>query len=264
MKDKFAASFRSFFRDDSSQNHFVIDIALFLLIFFSVVTVVLESVVSFHNEYRLWFSYLEWTFTIIFTAEYLLRVYFSKKSIKYIFSFMGLVDIVSILPSYLSLLMGSGCELLALRALRFLRIFRILKLRRYISASKNLEEAIVASIPKIIVFMFSMGVLILCLGTAMYLIEGEDNGFTSIPKSIYWAIVTITTVGYGDVVPKTVLGQVLSSVVMMLGYGILAVPTGIVSAEFTAAVNKSSCQCGEVEHLSDSKFCHSCGSKIKN
>lgn len=242
------------------------DVLLLIIILISVLVVVLESVDSLRSAYFIWFSWLEWGFTIIFTIEFLLRIWCINHPKTYILSFFGVVDIISILPSYLALFITGTTGFMIIRALRLLRVFRIFKLAQFIGESKQLLSALKASLVKISVFIGSILVLVILLGTVMYMIEGGLNGFTSIPKSIYWAIVTLTTVGYGDIAPQTTLGQVVASVIMILGYGILAVPTGIVTGEIIRQdkkTNTQSCiECGYENHDNDAKYCKKCGFKI--
>lgn len=242
------------------------DLILIWFILLSVLVIALESIQTLRNEYGPIFFFLEWFFTIIFTIEYLLRILCLKKARNYIFSFYGIIDFLSILPTYLSLFIGGAHSLMVIRILRVSRIFRLLKLTRYTSEAKILSRALRASRHKITVFLVSVLSLVILVGTAMYLIEGESAGFTSIPRSMYWAIVTMTTVGYGDLVPQSDLGQALASFLMITGYGIIAVPTGIVTAEIaTAQKEETTKTCPSCLHegLSlDSKFCKFCGSKL--
>lgn len=217
------------------------DILLILLILFSVFSVVLESVESYREKYQTIFNFLEYTFTLLFTIEYFLRVFITKKKNQYIFSFFGIVDLLAIIPSYISFFAPGIQSLLTIRAFRLIRIFRILKLSRYNDAGNILIESLKASKAKIIVFLWFVFSLAIIFGTIIYLVEGKESGFTSIPRSIYWAIVTMTTVGFGDIVPRTNFGQFLSAFLMILGYGIIAVPTGIVTAEITKSNEKKKC-----------------------
>ncbi|MFT6930764.1 MAG: voltage-gated potassium channel [Sediminicola sp.] len=232
----------------------------------------LESVPWVDKNYHTFLNISEWTITILFTLEYILRVISIRKPKTYIFSFFGAVDLLSTLPKYLSLLFIGSQYLTAFRILRLLRIFRILKLARFVGASNNLARALNASKTKILVFVFFIIIVSILLGTVMYIIEGPEHGFNSIPHSVYWTIVTLTTVGYGDISPETPLGQLLASLIMIIGYGIIAVPTGIVSAEYTSEMNKKdttdrgrSCSTCSTEVLrNDAKFCRICGSKLND
>lgn len=242
------------------------DVILLSLIILSVSLVILESVSSIRDSYHDLFVHAEWIFTIIFTLEYLLRVFSSPRPIKYITSFYGIIDLLAILPTYLSLLSDQGAFLLTLRVLRLLRMFRIFKLGRYLKEAAILVRALRMSIHKIVVFFGVVLTLVLILGSLLYLIEGEENGFTSIPQSVYWAIVTITTVGYGDITPATVLGKILASIAMLTGFSIIAVPTGIISVEISKAVKTSAKQeertcghCGHRQHDADALHCKACG-----
>lgn len=245
------------------------DIILLWLIILSVTVVILESVSSLRESYHDLFMDVEWIFTIVFTLEYFLRIYTSPKPLKYITSFYGIIDLLAILPSYLGLLFDTSTFLLTIRALRLLRMFRVFKLGRYLKEAAILVKALQLSIRKIVVFFGVVLTMVLILGSLLYLIEGEENGFTSIPQSIYWAIVTITTVGYGDIAPATVLGKILASIAMLTGYSIIAVPTGIVTIELGRAVkseknsNSKSCRnCSHDNHDSDAVYCKICGSKL--
>lgn len=246
------------------------DIALIIAILFSIILVMLESVESFDAKYHNFLNISEWAITILFTLEYIARLVVINKPSKYIFSFYGIIDFLATIPKYLSVIFVGTQALIVLRALRLLRIFRILKLTRYLGASLNLTTALKASKTKILIFLFSVIVLTIILGTIMYLIEGPENGFTSIPISMYWAIVTLTTVGYGDLSPSTPFGQFIASFVMILGYGIIAVPTGIVTSEMSKQdakihTNTQSCpNCLEDTHLDDAEFCHKCGQKLND
>jgi len=246
------------------------DIALIMAILFSIILVMLESVESFDAKYHNFLNISEWAITILFTLEYIARLVVINKPSKYIFSFYGIIDFLATIPKYLSVIFVGTQALIVLRALRLLRIFRILKLTRYLGASLNLTTALKASKTKILIFLFSVIVLTIILGTIMYLIEGPENGFTSIPISMYWAIVTLTTVGYGDLSPSTPFGQFIASFVMILGYGIIAVPTGIVTSEMSKQdakihTNTQSCpNCLEDTHLDDAEFCHKCGQKLND
>lgn len=245
------------------------DIVLLIAILASVASVMLESVPFIDEKYNRELNYIEWVITLLFSAEYILRIISIKQPLKYIFSFYGIVDFLSTIPKYLSLFFVGTHHLAALRALRLLRIFRILKLARFVGESNNLIRALRASRAKIGVFLFFVVILCTILGTVMYLVEGGENGFTSIPRSIYWAIVTLTTVGYGDISPHTPLGQFIASVVMILGYAIIAIPTGIVSSEMTKLnevnLNTQSCpNCSYEGHDDNATFCYHCGNKLNN
>ncbi len=244
------------------------DVLLIVSILLSVLTVMLESVsairLSFVHELHL----IEWFFTILFTIEYILRLICVGRPLKYATSFFGIVDLLAVLPTYLGLLFPAGHYLTVVRILRVLRIFRILKLAHHLGEAKLLMEALQASRRKITVFVFTVMTIVVIVGSLMYVIEGEENGFTSIPRGIYWAIVTLTTVGYGDVSPKTDLGQALASVVMIMGYAIIAVPTGIVTAEisqqtFLRNISTQACpECSLDGHAPNAKFCKFCGGKL--
>ncbi|ARV13849.1 ion transporter [Polaribacter sp. SA4-12] len=245
------------------------DVILLIAILASILLVMLESVESFDAKYHNFLNISEWVITILFSLEYIFRIISIKKPLKYIFSFYGIIDLLSTIPKYLSLFFIGGHHLAALRALRLLRIFRILKLARYIGASNKLLIALKASRAKIAVFLFFVIILCVILGTVMYMVEGAENGFTSIPRSVYWAIVTLTTVGYGDIAPHTPLGQFIASIIMILGYGIIAIPTGIVSSEMTKTndkkvhTNTQSCpSCLAENHKDGAEFCYKCGSKL--
>jgi len=244
------------------------DVLLILAILMSVVVVCLDSVREYRTEFGPQFLALEWVFTVLFTIEYILRILCTGNPWGYIRSFYGLIDLFAVLPTYLSLLFPGTQYLVVLRILRVLRIFRVLKLVTYVSESMVLMKAIRASRRKITVFLFAVLTLVVLLGSLVYLIEGEENGFTSIPTSIYWAIVTLTTVGYGDLSPKTGLGQTLAAVAMILGYAIIAVPTGIVTVEMSRAgtvrMTTQVCpNCGVEGHDEDARFCKSCGASLE-
>lgn len=241
------------------------DVVLLILIVVSVLVVILDSVASLNARFGLYFYYAEWFFTILFTLEYMLRIITTKHPSKYIFSFYGIIDLLAILPTYLSLILRGTQFLLVIRMLRLLRVFRVLKLARYVGASAVLAIALRNSRHKIIVFLEVVLTLVVIMGSLMYLIEGPANGFTSIPLSIYWAIVTLTTVGYGDIAPQTFLGQSLASVIMIIGYAIIAVPTGIISVEMSKAsdTNTQVCEnCHSKFHDDDAKFCKNCGEEL--
>ena len=242
------------------------DLLVIWLIVLSLVVVMLESVREIREHYGRALFYAEWFFTILFSVEYLLRLLAVKNPLRYALSFYGLVDLLAILPTYVSLLVPGTQYLLTIRILRLLRIFRILKLTEYISEGKIITTALVASRRKISVFLVSVLAIVTVVGATMYVIEGEEHGFTSIPTSVYWAIVTLTTVGYGDLSPKTALGKTLASIVMILGYAIIAVPTGIVTAELTRKSKQVSTQvcpeCHAQDHDADAVFCKYCGTKL--
>ena len=242
------------------------DLLLIASILLSVVVVSLDSVEYYNDKFGALLYILEWFFTILFTLEYILRIYCIGKPVLYIRSFFGIIDFLAIIPTYLSIFVPASRYLSVIRILRVLRIFRILKLILYIGEANLLMKAMVASQRKIVVFLFSILVLVSIFGSVIYLIEGEANGFTSIPQSIYWAIVTITTVGYGDIYPQTALGQLLASFAMIIGYATIAVPTGIISAEYTNITHKVNtlvCSgCSSEDHEDDASFCKSCGTDL--
>lgn len=247
----------------------IFDLIIIIAILFSILLVMLESVNELDAKYHNFFNISEWVITVLFTIEYIVRIISVKKPKSYIFSFYGIIDFLSTIPKYLSLFIGGAHALVALRALRLLRIFRILKLVRFVGATNNLGKALIASRFKIFVFISAVLIICVIIGTLMYLIEGDPSGFTSIPRSIYWAIVTLTTVGYGDIAPHTALGQLLASLVMILGYGIIAIPTGIVGAEMAKEmgqnidVNTHACpNCSEGKHKDNASYCFKCGEKL--
>ncbi len=244
------------------------DIVLLVAIILSVVIVILDSVAPLNEKYGLFFLSVEWVLTILFTVEYVLRIYSVKKPSKYIFSFYGIIDFLAILPTYLSLFVVGSHFLMIIRILRLMRVFRVLKLARYVNAAKSLRVAFNNSKAKIVVFLEFVIALVVIMGSIMYLVEGPENGFTNIPVSIYWAIVTVTTVGYGDIAPHTVFGQALASLLMIVGYAIIAVPTGIISGEIIMGSNKKKqstqvCQnCLFEDHDFDAKYCKKCGEEL--
>lgn len=253
------------------------DVGLLIAILLSVFTIMAETVKGIDHNYHKELIVLEWIFTIIFTLEYVFRIFVSKKPLKYIFSYYGIIDLLSILPMFLSLFIKGSHILSSLRILRLLRLFRVFRLIEFVEESARLKVALMASRAKIMVSLYTVLIIAALIGTLMYYIEGPKNGFTSIPKSVFYTIVTLTTVGYGDIVPTTALGQFLSMVLMVTGYGIIAVPTGIVGVEIAKEVGKSiskeqnienehdrlngivCAHCNKEGHRNDAEYCYSCG-----
>ncbi len=243
------------------------DVVLIFSIIASVIAVMLDSVASIRESHQTLLYSIEWFFTILFTIEYILRLLCIGRPSQYAKSFFGIVDLLAILPTYISLVMPGTQYLLVIRLLRILRVFRVLKLVQYVGEAQMLMTALRASRRKITVFIFTVLTLVIIFGSLMYVIEGEKNGFTSIPRSAYWAIVTLTTVGYGDISPQTNAGQLLACVIMIMGYGIIAVPTGIVTAELAYAkhekINTQACpECSAEGHDNDAEYCKFCGAKL--
>lgn len=246
----------------------IFDVLLLVFILFSVAIVMLDSVPMYHDAFGDWFYFVEWALTILFTIEYLLRILSIKHPAKYVFSFLGIIDLLAIIPTYLSFFFAGTQSLLVVRALRILRVFRIFKLTHYVSELRFLTVAMGNSLRKISIFLLFVLTAVIIMGSIMYLVEAGENGFTSIPQCIYWAIVTITTVGYGDISPVTPLGKFIASFIMLLGYAIIAVPTGIVTTEM-AIMARSKKQghdvcpgCGKEGHDHDAEFCKRCGHKL--
>jgi voltage-gated potassium channel len=243
------------------------DVVLLIVILISVVAVMLESVTHIRLLYGKELAVLEWIITIIFTLEYIARIISLRKPFNYIFSFYGIIDLLAMLPSYLDLLFPGWHFLLSIRALRLLRIFRVLKLTRFVGASNRLLVALRRSRIKIFVFLFTVIILCIILGTVMYMVEGEENGFTSIPIAVYWTIVTLTTVGFGDLTPVTPLGQFVATLIMIMGYGIIAVPTSLVTSELInehrVNLNTQRCStCNANNHRDDAHHCYRCGTPL--
>jgi voltage-gated potassium channel len=246
------------------------DIALIISILASVLTIVLESVAEFSQQYGELLLKIDWIFTLLFTIEYFLRIFCIHRPIKYIFSFYGLIDLMSIVPSYISLFIPGSHYLQVIRILRVLRVFRVLKLVQYVNQSNLLLNALLASRQKIAIFLFTISTLLVIFGSTMYLIEGPEHGFTNIPVSIYWAVVTLTTVGFGDITPKTDLGRAISAVVMIIGYAIIAVPTGIITTELSQEMKKQQTRldrrlcpkCRQPGHEIDANYCRICGTEL--
>lgn len=245
------------------------DLSLLVVILISVAAVMLESVASIKIKHGHLLAAIEWGVTIFFTIEYIARLFALNKPLKYVFSFYGIIDLLATIPQYIGLLFPGSGVLMSVRAVRLLRIFRVLKLVHFVGASNQLVAALKTSREKIAVFLFSVLVICVIFGTLMYMIEGPEHGFTSIPVSIYWTIVTLTTVGFGDITPETPFGQFISSLIMILGYGIIAVPTGLVTAELMrdkkVNLNTQVCpNCGADKHRDDARFCYNCGYRINN
>ena len=244
----------------------IFDVYLLIAIGLSVTVVMLESVQSIRSAYPVLIDSLEWFFTILFSLEYIARLLCVRQPLRYAWSFYGIIDLFAFLPSYIGLFIPTAGYLTTIRVLRLLRVFRVLKLAEFMQASETLRSALYASRRKIAVFLSFVMAVVLIMGTVMYLIEGEENGFNSIPRGVYWAIVTLTTVGYGDVTPHTVLGRVLACFIMIMGYGIIAVPTGIFSVELHQAVQaKEARTCGNCQTTeADRKasFCRRCGKPL--
>lgn len=246
------------------------DIVLLLLILLSIIAVMLESVRAIAEQYGPTLRGAEWVFTGLFTLEYALRLATTRRPWRYVFSFFGLVDLLSILPTYLSLLIPGSQSLLVIRSLRLIRVFRVFKLARYVGEGQLLIDAVKSSRQKITVFLVTIVTVVMIVGSAMYLVEGPEHGFTNIPQSVYWAVVTMTTVGYGDISPETPLGKLLASMIMVMGYGIIAVPTGIVTAEVIEAQQRRNrkaltrvCkECHKEGHDLDALHCKKCGAKL--
>ncbi|NMH29111.1 ion transporter [Flavobacterium silvaticum] len=243
------------------------DLILLALIVLSIVAVMLESVVPIKYRYGKELQIAEWIITAFFTLEYFGRLISVKKPVVYALSLYGIIDLLSVLPGYIDLIYPGAHFLVALRAVRLLRIFRILKLVHFVGAGNQLVEALKKSRNKIAVFLYSVIVLCIILGTIMYIVEGPESGFTSIPMSVYWTIVTLTTVGFGDITPVTPLGQFISTIIMILGYGIIAVPTGLISAQLIknepTSLNTQRCRnCNADHHRDDAIYCYNCGYKL--
>ncbi len=242
------------------------DVALLVTILISVSVVMAESVTWVRQRFGFELDVAEWLFTALFTVEYVLRLFAVRRPLRYARSFFGMVDVLAILPTYASLLFPGAESLLVIRGLRLLRVFRVFKLARFLGQASLLSRALYNSRHKVIVFLGTVLILVTILGAAMYLIEGEENGFTSVPASVYWAIVTMTTVGYGDITPQTIVGKTLAALVMILGYSIIAVPTGIVTAEIVeTAVGVSTRACPEClseGHMARARFCGDCGALL--
>ena len=246
------------------------DIVLLILILGSVATVMLESVNSMRIEHGQTLNMVEWGLTILFSIEYITRIIAIKKPLKYIFSFYGLIDLLSILPTYLGLFITGASSMAAIRSIRLLRVFRILKLARYLKEAKAFKSILIAMRPKIIVFLVAVFSIVTIMGTIIYMIEDPKDGFTSIPRCVYWAVVTLTTVGYGDIAPQTVLGQVFASLIMVMGYSIIVIPTvfvvttGMLSSRETALNTQSCPSCSKEGHDNNAEFCKYCGDSLGN
>jgi len=244
------------------------DVGLLIAIFSSIIVVMLDSVVSIHQHYGKLFNIMEWGFAALFTVEYILRLISIRRPLRYVFSPLGIIDMVALLPSYLSIFFVGAQSLLVFRALRLLRVFRIFKLGHFLTEINFLTQALKNSVRKISIFLLTVLTITVILGSVMYLVEKRENGFSNIPESIYWAIVTITTVGYGDISPITPLGKFVASVVMLIGYAIIAVPTGIITHDIAMAAKHKrelpeSCPgCSREGHDSDALFCKYCGSSL--
>lgn len=243
------------------------DVVLLWAILLSILVVMMESVKDINERFGHILRWFEYLFTILFTIEYIARIIVVRRKLRYIFSFLGIIDFLAIIPTYLSFFIVGTQYLLVIRTVRLLRVFRIFKLAHFMGEAETLSRALNASKHKIIVFLLSVFSLTIIMGTLMYLIEGEEHGFTSIPISIYWAIITLTTVGYGDIAPVTALGRALASLIMITGYSIIAVPTGIVTAELTRATKntdkpKKCSICGKNDHENDASFCSRCGTPL--
>lgn len=271
MSDKLKSRLHEVIFEADTRKGKTFDIVLISAIIISIIVVILDSVPDISTRYHDIFKLIEWTITIFFTAEYLMRIMVVNRPYKYIFSFYGIIDLLATLPSYLGLILTGGSSLLVIRGLRLLRIFRVLKLSRYTTAGLLINRSLYASKAKIGVFLSAVFTTVIIIGTLMYLIEGEASGFTSIPRGIYWAIVTITTVGYGDIAPVTPIGQLLASITMLTGYAIIAVPTGIVSAEISEqqrllkkeAGPAFTCRdCMAEIHDKNARFCKICGAEL--
>ncbi len=246
------------------------DIVLLILILGSVATVMLESVNSIRIEHGQTLNIIEWGLTMLFSIEYITRIISIKKPLKYIFSFYGLIDLLSILPTYLGLFITGASSMAAIRSIRLLRVFRILKLARYLKEAKAFKSILIAMRPKIIVFLVAVFSIVTIMGTIIYMIEDPKDGFTSIPRCVYWAVVTLTTVGYGDIAPQTVLGQVFASLIMVMGYSIIVIPTvfvvttGMLSSRETALNTQSCPSCSKEGHDNNAEFCKYCGDSLGN
>ncbi|MEZ8455016.1 ion transporter [Vibrio cyclitrophicus] len=243
------------------------DISLIIAIVVSLIVLILESIPSVMTEWSQQLRYIEYSFTALFTLEYLLRLYCSPKPKSYATSFYGVVDLLAILPTYLAIIFPGASFMGVVRLLRVMRIFRILKLVRYLQDSNILLRSLLMARRKILIFFSTVGILVTIFGSLIFVIEGPENGFTSIPQSIYWAIVTITTVGYGDITPQTAFGKAIASLTMLLGYSILAVPTGIITAELSNEMNSHKelvkCpNCNRAGHDSDAMYCKHCASEL--
>ncbi|MDY0342594.1 MAG: ion transporter [Lentimicrobium sp.] len=244
------------------------DVILIWTILVSVAMVILESVAEYRIDYRIWFMIGEWVFTIIFLLEYLLRIYIVRRKKAYIFSFFGIIDLLSVLPTFISVLLPGAQFLMAIRILRLMRIFRVFKLSNYLAEAEILRRAMLASSRKIMVFLSAIALLVVVIGSAIYVIEGPAHGFKDIPTSIYWAVVTLTTVGYGDISPQTSVGQFFASIVMVLGYSIIAVPTGIMTVALSQTVHKARTKviqcpsCKSDDNDADASYCKSCGEDL--
>lgn len=247
------------------------DVALLILILASITILMLESVQDINVVWKSVFFTLDWIITGLFTIEYFLRIWISGKKREYILSFYGLIDLFAILPTYLSLIFIGSHALAAIRVLRLLRVFRVLKLVQFMGEARKLRAALKTSSQKIVVFLFFVIIVSVFVGTLMFMIEGRENGFTSIPRSIYWAIVTLTTVGYGDIAPQTTLGQLLAMILMIMGYGVIAVPTGLVTADLvkqnadknSTGTNRACRGCGNTRNETNYKYCYECGTRLE-
>jgi voltage-gated potassium channel len=260
-----ASAYTVIFEADTRAGRFF-DLALIWLIVASVAVVLLDSLDAVHQAIGTELLMLEWFFTLVFTVEYIARVWCAPKPVAYMRSFYGIVDFLAVLPTYLAVFAPGLHALIDIRVLRLLRLFRLLKLTAYVAEYGSLARALNASRRKVFVFLSFVAMVVLIMGTVMYVVEGPENGFTSIPISVYWAIMTMTTVGFGDIVPHSDLGRIVSSVMMLLGWGILAVPTGIVSAEFVSQrerpTTRTCRECMTEGHLLASKFCRDCGAEL--
>lgn len=255
--------------DTSTRAGRVFDIALMAAIVASVLVTMLDSVAALHARCGGVLRAAEWLFTILFTTEYVMRLVVLARPLRYARSFYGLIDLLAVLPSLVSLIFTGTEQLLGIRVLRILRVFRVLKLARYVGAADQMRDALLRSRRKIFVFIATMLVLITVFGSIMYVVEGTEHGFTSIPRSMYWAAVTMATVGFGDMTPSTALGQFITTIMILIGYGIIAVPTGIYAAEISNTMNRSRTQrrcpaCGWHGHETNARYCHQCGATMAN